>query len=466
MLGLLFAFHSQAQVMTTSSYRDTSIPFIEINPSLYNYNYPINSDVLALLTYTPPQDGSYLAASYGHRYLSSTTNKTDNHGGFDYWPDHNYQGITYDDNNKAPIICMCDGIITQVLNGTDAAMEQTATGRSVQVECNGTTQSYGSNFKINYRHLSSLGTHAITAETAPANSITINKGDVIGSIGASGFTSNVHLHMSAQLTHPTNGNYFVHTARLFDPTVHPQILTTLNQANISLLHRWGNKALFRVTWPYNQSINQFEFSNSNYQVIFNKEDAYDTGSSIRDNHDCLPQIEVYAYQFNGKLDAASRYNNEKVNMPAIYPASPQRDSDIATYVYPHYPITENSISYVYDFVIDNLPNNALNDDFEVKLSDVWGYTVEGRMSTASIEDQTALKVHLFPNPVTDKLNVQFNTVNESSLIQIYDFKGVLISSFETINKNEIINTNSYSQGIYFVRVWNDSGSNNLKFIKK
>lgn len=372
-----------SQQMSTTTYRDLSIPYIELDPSAYNFSYPIFSDVLTINNFNPPTDGLYLKASFGHRYLSSRPTRTDNHGGLDFWQYHDFQGETYDNSNLVPIRSMCDGYISQVLN--DANVESTSTGRSVQVTCDSSFQSWGGDIKINYRHLSNLGTLASIAETAPMGSIPINKGDTIGLMGESGTTTNVHLHMSTQTIHPVYGSAFINTNRLFDPTSSPEILGPLSNATVELLHNWQDSALFRVIWPFNQSINRFEFINQSDLRIFDKEAAYDTGSSIRDNHDCINDIEVYAYQFNGSQTAASRYLNEMNNMPAIYPASPLRDANLSIYGYPHIPITDDGISYVYDFLIKNISPTHLQNDFIVKLSDVWGYTVEAQFITLPVE---------------------------------------------------------------------------------
>ncbi len=381
-LFLLFPFLAYTQPMDTSSYRDLTIPYIELNPTYYNFDYPICSDIFNSSEFSPPNDGVYTKATYGHRYLSSTTNKTDNHGGFDYWSTLVCDGVAYDNDNNIAIISMCDGVISDVISGLDADLEQTATGRSVQVTCDSLFQAFNSSIKINYRHLSALDSLTTIADTAAENTIRISKGDIVGYMGASGFTSNVHLHMSAQTTHPVLNSAYVHTARLFDPTLHPSVLGTLKDVKIELLHDWTDSALFRIIWPYNQTISRFEFINQSFNVVFDKEEAYDTGSAIRDEHDCIPGIKVFAYQFNGKQTAAARYQNEMANMPPIYPASPQRDADPSTYIYPHIPIIHDEVAYVYDFLIENIPPSHVAEDFVVKVSDVWGYTVEGKFEKA------------------------------------------------------------------------------------
>lgn len=195
--------------MNTLSYRDSSISFIETNPSNYNFIYPIQADIIDSLHFSPPNDGVYLKASFGHRYSSGTIDKTDNHGGFDYWSNHVSNGVIYNDTNTIAIVSMCDGYISQVIHGTDSAMELLSTGRSVQVTCDSSFQTLGNKIKINYRHLSSLGLLPTSSDTATLGCISISKGDTIGLIGESGITSNVHLHMSTQTLHPIHGNLLV-----------------------------------------------------------------------------------------------------------------------------------------------------------------------------------------------------------------------------------------------------------------
>jgi len=464
LLAFTFACYTciaTAQQMNTNSYRDLSIPYIELNTNQYNFSFPILSSMLTYPTAVPP-NVLYLKSDYGHRYLSSRSTKTDNHGGFDYWPDHFYNGVQYDENNKIDIVSMCDGVISEIINGTDQAMEQIPEGRSVQVKCNQPSQVF-QDIKINYRHLNSLGTIAESAEGQPMNTVPISKGDVIGEIGESGFTSNVHLHLSLESTHPVHGNAHLNTARLFSPDNHQNIIAPLTEAKIELLHTWDNHALFRVVWPYNQTINRFEFNNDGFQIVFDKEEAYEVGSSTRDDHDAINGIQVFAYQFNGKQTASSRYENEKNNIPAIYPASPQRDTDLNTYVFNHFPITDDEISHVYDFIIEDLPNNFQAEDFVVKLSDVWGYTVEGNLNTLSTEPTESTIVNLFPNPAKDQINLIFKEAKEKT-IALFDLSGKRVS-YEVVNADRHqINSSHLSDGIYFLKVKQQESVETFKII--
>lgn len=465
----LAPFAGFSQMMKTSTYVDTSIPYLELDPSFYDFVYPINSDIFNLSAFDPPSDGVYLKAGYGHRYLSNTTTKTDNHGGIDFWSDNVYQGIAYNDSNKIDAICMCDGLISEVVNGLDADLELTAGGRSVQVICNKTSQAFGSALKINYRHLSSLGALETVAETASPSSVAIRKGDVIGRIGESGTTTNVHLHLSAEANYPNRGNSFVHTARLFNPTLYPTILKPLTNATIEFLHSWDTSALFRITWPYNETINRFEFINDTFHVFFDKEAAYDTGSELRDSHNCIPNINVFAYQFNGKGKAMERYELEKENMPAIYPASPQRDIDLSTYKYPHFPITNNSVDYVYDFVISNLPSSFTNEKFIVKVSDVWGSTVEGELATIlGTNDVNRITEHIkiYPNPAKDKITIEIPQNKEMIHIEFINITGRTIKTIDTSSVSAVLHIDNFPIGVYFLKIDSKKNSKIFKIVKE
>jgi len=473
---LFFLFSSTfafTQQMNTLSYRDTSLSYIETIPSYYNFIYPIQANIIDSIHFSPPNDGVYLKSSFGHRYLSGTIDKTDNHGGFDYWPNHISNGVTYNDTNKISIVCMCDGYISQVIHGTDSAMELLSTGRSVRVTCDSSFQTLGDKIKINYRHLSSLGLLATIADTAAFGSIYISKGDTIGVIGESGITSNVHLHLSAQTLHPIYGNTFINTARLFDPSLSPGILEPLDNARIELLHNWLDSALFRVIWPYNQTINQFQFINGADTVVFNKEDAYQTGATIRDNHDCLPRINVYAYQFNGKQTAKARYLSEMNNIPARYPASANRDTNLVLYGYSHIPITHDSISFVYDFIIKNLSQSHQAGDFVIKLSDVWGYTVEGNFNTIGTGtepitncDRSDLIV-IYPNPTKGNIIVDLGVVHSSVDINITNSTGQLVQTRAFINSQYIKFEIEGVSGLYFVQITTTENKKvNFKILKE
>lgn len=379
LLTCMCALQASAQVLKVQSSRDLSIDYIESNSSKYNFIFPVQADVLDSPNYYPnATDLYYLKAGYGSRYMSTRSNKNDNHGGIDFWHTIKHNGTNYNNTTKYHILCMCDGIISEVSHGSDAVMESTSEGRSVQVTCDEEYQSLSGNIMINYRHLDSIWTKPWKAWNTASTSDRINKGDTIGIVGASGSTSQIHLHLSAEGKHPTYGNTFVNTNRLLDPSLSTGVCQALSAAKVELLEDWPDSTLFRITWPFNQHINRFEFSNDTFSAAFDMEKAYSNGSATRDKHDVLSGFSVFSYQFNGKQTALSRYSSEKANMPAQYPASPQRDTNTTLWGYSHHPITYDSIGFVYDFIVKNIHSSHNKSDFIVTLSDVWGYTVKAR----------------------------------------------------------------------------------------
>jgi hypothetical protein len=457
---LLITFYDFGQVMETISYRDTTIDKVELNLSYYNFDYPICNQILDSPTFNPPLDGVYLKSTYGHRYISTLNNpnsKSDNHGGFDFWDNHTCDDIQYNESNPIDIICMCDGTIDALSGNDSTQLEATPEGRYVRVRCDKLSQSYQDTLFIYYRHLSSFGPKALEAFNTNLP-VQISKGEIIGKMGSSGTTSNHHLHLSVE-TKDSSNTVFIHTARLFNPTATPQVLGVLDNVRIELLQDWTDSALFRVAWPFNQSINQFQFLNEDYSIIFNKEIAYETGSMIRDNYNCIENIDVFAYQFNGKQTAFERYQIEKDFMPPIYPASLQRDSLLETYHFTHFPldsITLNKVSYVYDFMIKGLPITHLIDSFKVKLSDVWGYTVVGSfVQEASIENMNTShslnQIQLYPNPIHDELTISILKESEAKIF-IINTLGQIIYSNNFQSKTNTISTKNFPPGVYFLHI--------------
>lgn len=456
-----------SQILNTISYRNTDNPYTELDPAFYNFLYPINSDILDSNNPSNSSEGLYLKADFGHRYLTNVIAKTDNHGGFDYWSNHSYGGIEYNDDIKTPIICMCDGIITKVIDGPDIDLELTPEGRSVQITCTKKSQSFDSAIKINYNHLSTLASLPAMAFESASNTISINKGDTIGLMGKSGTTTNVHLHLSTQINHPSKGTFFVNPARIFNPNDYPNVLKPLTNATIELLYRWDTNVLFRIIWPHNETINEFEFINDSYNVKFNKEEAYNVGTATRDDHNAIPGIQVYAYPFNGKQTVLDRYDGEKANMPAIYPASPQRDINLSSYIYPHLPITNDDIAQVYDFVIQNVPSSLENSNFIVKLSDVWGYTVEGSFtSKGNADDLSDFQTSLYPNPTEDKITITTNPKNAILEIDLFNSIGKHLTTIHTINHEEVIDLEYLPANLYYLKIKSSKGIQTFKVLKK
>lgn len=452
-------------------YKDLSLDYVEPDPAFYDFAYPFNSDILSLDDFNAPEDGAYIAADFGNRYrdrLEASGSYTDNHGGFDLHNSQTYQGVQYDSSNPPPIICMCDGVITRVEDATEGELLE----RSVQVKCDKISKVFEDNIYTNYRHLASVGELAKEADVNLDNEgpdIRINKGDNIGVMG-SGSGTYVHLHLSTQSKRVDNGNFdFVSTARLFDPEK-SSFLNKLENAKVELLNAWDDKAAFRIIWLNNQNINQFEFINgaTGEQIgVFNKEDAYNTEGD-RDIYDVLPGISVYAYAFNGKLTAKDRYDNDKEEMRVEFPASPERADFNENNTYGHYPITENTASYVYDFVIKDIPSGVNPYDFVVKLNDVWGNVVEASFgdTTLGIDDYNLNNnIKIYPNPTTSQISIESD--QNIAHIELYTTTGKYLQTLQTKTSNEVLNLDDVSAGLYFLKITLDTGNTEtFKVIKK
>lgn len=80
------------------------------------------------------------------------------------------------------------------------------------------------------------------------------------------------------------------------------------------------------------------------------------------------------------------------------------------------------------------------------------------------ETNVNLSIQLYPNPVTDVLNVV--TPNDSNYsIQIYNSNGQLIQSIESESKLQV-DTSKYKNGIYYVQINTNKHFSTLKFIKE
>ncbi len=375
-----------AQVMTNTTYFDGSLPNIETNPD-YGFVYPVNADILYESDYSPTYSNRYFMSLFGPRYLSTSSSSIeyyDFHQGMDVTHTVSWLGVQYDEEDKYHIVSTCDGYINEVIDGTEEYLETLATGRSVRVNCDSSFRNddWGKIF-IAYRHLSDLHTLADSAYSYPDNQVWIAKGDTIGIVGESGYTSTVHLHYSLQRYEegtPTTNYKNVHPKRIFPPDFATHLHNILDSPKFKLLESWVDSSLFRIFIPYNQMcVKRIEITNTSYNKLFDYEDISD--NTDRDNHNIIDGMEVFAYSFNRGSTALARYNSTKDDMPAIYPASPNRDINI----YFH-PITDDSTVYIMDIMLRGLPVDYDILDFTIKMSDIYGNVVEGNFPNEWVWD--------------------------------------------------------------------------------
>ena len=82
--------------------------------------------------------------------------------------------------------------------------------------------------------------------------------------------------------------------------------------------------------------------------------------------------------------------------------------------------------------------------------------------TIGLEENNAIKVELYPNPVKDVVMIQGNSINE---ISVYNSIGVLVERIEGEGNEVEINMNNYNTGIYFVQVNTENGTATRKVVK-
>ena len=83
-----------------------------------------------------------------------------------------------------------------------------------------------------------------------------------------------------------------------------------------------------------------------------------------------------------------------------------------------------------------------------------------------ISENNLLSFEMYPNPVSDLLNIQLPTSTEKAEVSVFDYTGRLVSS-KTISSNDTaIDVQKISKGIYMIRVAANNKIVVQRFIKK
>ena len=105
----------------------------------------------------------------------------------------------------------------------------------------------------------------------------------------------------------------------------------------------------------------------------------------------------------------------------------------------------------------------LNFNGEVEDYDVT-YSVGGDLFTRPAFDK--LEVGVYPNPASNLLNISISGNYGKVSVYIYNAVGNLMHSFMMDDQNEQINLDHYSQGMYFIHVYDGREQSLQKFIKR
>lgn len=97
----------------------------------------------------------------------------------------------------------------------------------------------------------------------------------------------------------------------------------------------------------------------------------------------------------------------------------------------------------------------------------------GCITTTSVNQDflvNNLSIELYPNPVSNFLNIKFSSIGEATKIWVFDAMGGQIDSFKVENnlsqtQNIQINVSNYHSGSYFIHIQNRFWNKTKKFIK-
>ena len=86
--------------------------------------------------------------------------------------------------------------------------------------------------------------------------------------------------------------------------------------------------------------------------------------------------------------------------------------------------------------------------------------------TLGISENKLLSFEMYPNPVSDVLNIQLPSGTDKAEVGVYDYTGRLVSS-KTISSNDsTLDVQKISKGIYIIRVATNTKIGVQRFIKK
>ncbi len=360
--------------LQVSAFTDTDYPQIE---PAYNYDFgpPVAADILSEdpSAYQPTYTKRYFTSIFGPRYKSVSSSNVgyfDFHQGMDLDAEVSHNGNNYNKDNPPAILSRCDGEISEITEGPDEELEKTDGGRWVEVGCN--QEFNGNNWGpvyMAYRHLKSITEGLKKGDK-------ISKGDIIGIMGESGHTTNVHLHYSV-MRRNEGRRINVNPMRTFDPKATPHLHSFLNDdVEISQLYHARNTALLRVTVPHQQTALRaltVSLEGHDYIRTYDFEKISKDAGDQRDQNNYVKGLALFAYSYNRGQSGYTRYLSTRNSMPQAYPASTKNPAENLN------PILSNGLNtepaYNLDVLVSDLPDGFSMSDLKIELIDIYGYGV-------------------------------------------------------------------------------------------
>ena len=128
--------------------------------------------------------------------------------------------------------------------------------------------------------------------------------------------------------------------------------------------------------------------------------------------------------------------------------------------------TGDSNDYVF-----NASAGSLTVIWAIGSSTTYGYNGNSRSATVlsvslGISENNLLNFEMYPNPVSDALNIQLPTGTEKAEVSVFDYTGRLVSSKIISSNDTAIDVQKISKGIYMIRVAANNKIGVQRFIKK
>ncbi|AXG71518.1 internalin-J [Kordia sp. SMS9] len=147
---------------------------------------------------------------------------------------------------------------------------------------------------------------------------------------------------------------------------------------------------------------------------------------------------------------------ENINLPSMMNDEPNSIGFIAFRIKPKS-----------DVVIGDIINGEAKIYFDFNAPIITNTVSTEIVNALSVAENTNYRgFNVYPNPVVDNLMIRGTTTIET--ISIYDIQGKLLKEIATQNAltEKTINMNSFTTGIYFIKIGADSGVQSVKIIKK
>lgn len=87
-------------------------------------------------------------------------------------------------------------------------------------------------------------------------------------------------------------------------------------------------------------------------------------------------------------------------------------------------------------------------------------------TTASVDQLELIDVRVFPNPVSDEINIEFSKAEVDVLIELVDLNGKLIYAIQGDFRKRAIDLSGLGSGVYIVRIETSTGVHSKRIVKK